>query len=108
MALAIATRSMLGRFMRNTPHTRSFASLGDMDISPQMDASSTSVDAWDDFGYQVSTINRQLRAAYERVYVQVNGIYMRGSVLCFPTFTMLWDVQQVSWLVETLTKLSEA
>jgi len=79
-----------------------------MDISPQMDASSTSVDAWDDFGYQVSTINGLLQAAYRRFDVQVNGIYMRGSVLCFPTFTMLWDVQQVSWLVITLAKLPGA
>ncbi|CAE7922429.1 ndufaf3, partial [Symbiodinium sp. KB8] len=43
-----------------------------------MDASQTVVDGWDDYGYKV------------------NGIYMRGSVLCFPSFTLLWDVQQIA------------
>lgn len=77
MALARATGALLARFAAAAAPARSLASLADMDISPQMDSASTSIDAWDDYGYQV------------------NGIYMRGSVLCFPSFTLLWDVQQV-------------
>ncbi len=59
MALAHATRSLMNRFMRNSQPYRGFASLGEMDISPQMDASSTSIDAWDDFGYQVRPLVTQ-------------------------------------------------
>lgn len=42
------------------------------------DAGLTDVQSWDEFGFRV------------------NNIYMRGSVVCLPKFTLLWDVQHVS------------
>ena len=32
---------------------------------------------------------------YDRFGFNVNGIFMRGSVICFPTFTLLWDAQSI-------------
>ena len=107
MALAAAGRRLAhcAQVTARTVPTKSAmrslcTSIMDMDISPQVraeeclsaeigattslivaqtDASQTVVDGWDDYGYKI------------------NGIYMRGSVLAFPNFTLLWDAQQVRW-----------
>eukprot|EP01138_Halocafeteria_seosinensis_P015258 gb/GECG01015573.1/.p1 GENE.gb/GECG01015573.1/~~gb/GECG01015573.1/.p1 ORF type:complete len:185 (+),score=13.02 gb/GECG01015573.1/:1-555(+) len=54
------------------------SSLTEQDVSPTIGENDTVIHGMDDFGYQV------------------NGIYMRGSVLCFPNFTLLWDVGKVT------------
>jgi uncharacterized protein len=48
-----------------------------MDVFAKDDAL-TDIQSWDDYGFRV------------------NNIYMRGSVLCLPQFTLLWDVQHIS------------
>lgn len=57
---------------------RRFAHPSKFDMMTNRDAGLTDLQSWDEFGFRV------------------NNIYMRGSVVCLPKFTLLWDVQHVS------------